>query len=108
VAEAGFGRRVTLIAVAECRARSDPREAAGELRAIFVEQIGRKLVDGNDDEELGRGRPHRSLSGRHRSEQCRSRGQDESEHLYSVIASEAKQSICSPDLWIAASLRSSQ
>ena len=29
----------------------EPREPAGELRAIFVEQVGRELVDRNDDEQ---------------------------------------------------------
>ena len=30
----------------------DPREAGGKLRAVFVEQVGRELVDRDDDEEL--------------------------------------------------------
>ena len=42
------------IAVAIRHARRDPRQPAGELRAIFVEQVGRKLVDRDDDEQLGR------------------------------------------------------
>src|SRR5207249_4860201 len=54
MAGAGLGRRVALISVAEHGAARQPREAAGELRAILVEQIGRELVDRDDDEELRR------------------------------------------------------
>src|SRR5205085_9328856 len=54
MARAGLGRGVALVAVAEHGARREAREAAGELRAIFVEEIRGELVDGDDDEKLRR------------------------------------------------------
>src|SRR4051794_33300609 len=54
MAGAGLGRGMALIAVAEHGPRRDPREAIGELRAIFIEQVGGELVDREDDEQLGR------------------------------------------------------
>ena len=59
MAGAGLGRGVALIAVAERRPAAEPGKAAGEVRAIFVPQIGRELVDRDDDEEPGRRRRRR-------------------------------------------------
>src|SRR5437763_14239841 len=54
MARTGLGRGMALITVAEDRAGREAGEPAGKLRTIFVEQIGRELIDGDDDEKLGR------------------------------------------------------
>src|SRR5689334_4957231 len=69
--------RMALISIVEHRARREPRKAAGELRAIFVEQIGRELVDRDDDEQLGR---WRRLGGGLRREESRGCGDNELTH----------------------------
>jgi hypothetical protein len=43
-----------LIAVAEGDARAEAREAGCEVRPVFVPKVGRELVDGDGDDELGR------------------------------------------------------
>ena len=43
--------------------RREPREAAGEVRPVFVEQVGGELVDRDDDEQLGRGGGERPAGG---------------------------------------------
>ena len=53
MAGAGLGRGMALVAVAEHRRPDASRaEPAGELRAIFVEQVGGELVDRDGDEEF--------------------------------------------------------
>ena len=52
MARAGLGARVSLIAVAEGGSVGQPRQPAGEMRAIFVEQVCRQLVDRNHYDQL--------------------------------------------------------
>ena len=78
---------MALIAVAEHGPLREPREAAGELRAIFVEQVGRELVDGDDDEEFWRGQRLRGRLGR---ETGRRGGEDQFAHWYSAYPCEGR------------------
>ena len=57
MAGAGLGRGVRLVAGGEdrCPARQAP-EAAGEILAIFGEQVGGELIDRNGDDQPRRGR----------------------------------------------------
>ena len=65
VAGARLGRSVALIAAGEHAALLQPREAASEGAAIFVEQISRELIDRDYHDEFGRrGR------GRDRRQRC--------------------------------------
>src|SRR3546814_19544368 len=54
MAGAVFGRAMLLIARRKDDARGEPRQPTGEMAAIFGEQVGGKLVDCNDDEQLWR------------------------------------------------------
>ena len=54
VAGAGLGRRVALETHGEDDASAEAGEPAGEILAIFVVEIGRELIDRDDDEELRR------------------------------------------------------
>lgn len=56
MAGAGFGRAMRLITRGKDSARREPRKAAGELAAIFGEQVGRQLVDRDHHDQLGRWR----------------------------------------------------
>ena len=77
VAGAGLCRGVALIALGEDRALLQPREAAGEARAIFGEHVGGELVHGDDHEQLGRGRGR--LRGKRRAGEEQGAGKQTSE-----------------------------
>src|SRR3546814_12265160 len=53
--DAGDGRGMALIARGKDRAVEQARETAGEAVPIFGEQIGRELIDRDDDEQFRRG-----------------------------------------------------
>src|SRR3546814_14227444 len=53
--DAGDGRGIALIAGGKDRAVEQARETAGEAVPIFGEQIGRELIDRDDDEQFRRG-----------------------------------------------------
>src|SRR3546814_7339977 len=53
--DAGDGRGMALIARGKDRAVEQARETAGEAVPIFGEQIGRELIDRDDEEKFRRG-----------------------------------------------------
>src|SRR3546814_14422839 len=53
--DAGDGRGIALIAGGKDRAVEQARETAVEAVPIFGEQIGRELIDRDDDEQFRRG-----------------------------------------------------
>jgi hypothetical protein len=61
MAGASLGRGVALIAIVKNGTLSEPGKTLGKMRAVFVPQVGGKLVDRDHDEQLwGAGRKRRA------------------------------------------------